>query len=168
MRLFYIFLLPITLMAAEVNFAESDFIERTINFVIFVVILWYLAAGKIKMALQTRKDNIANQLSVIQAKLNNSKTKKEEALKALEESKLKAQEIIENAKKEADIIANHINEQCNNDIEIINKNHKERINFEQKRMKKAVIDDIINDLLSNDNVALNKKDYIDILLKRIA
>ncbi|RDU58392.1 F0F1 ATP synthase subunit B [Helicobacter sp. MIT 99-5507] len=168
MKLLYLFLLPISLMASEVNIAESDIIERTINFVIFVVILWYFAANKIKMALQNRQNNIANQLDAVQDRLSQSQMKKEEALKALEKSKQNAKEIIENAKKEAEIIVNHINEQCKNDIETMNKNHKERINFEQKRMKNAVIDDIINELLSNNNITLNKKDYIDILLKRIA
>ena len=168
MRLLYLFLLPISLMAAEVDIAESDIIERTINFVIFVVILWYFAANKIKIALQDRQNNIASKLNNVQDRLAQSQIKKEEALRELEESKQKAQEIIENDKKEANIMAGNMNEQCKNDIEIINRNHKEGMNFEQKRMKKAVIDDIINELLSNNNIQLNKKDYIDILLKRVA
>ena len=168
LKIFYLFFFPALLFASEVNIADTDIIERTINFAIFVVILWYLSANKIKQALKDRQKSIANQLNAVQDKLSQSRLKKEEALKALEETKQKAQEIILNAKKEAEIIANNINKQCATDIEIINRNHQERIEFEQKRMKKIVINDVIGELLSNNNMQLSKNDYIDILLKRVA
>lgn len=168
LKIFYLFFFPALLFASEVNIADTDIIERTINFAIFVVILWYLSANKIKQALKDRQKSIANQLNAVQDKLSQSRLKKEEALKALEETKQKAQEIILNAKKEAEIIASNINKQCATDIEIINRNHQERIEFEQKRMKKIVINDVIGELLSNNNMQLSKNDYIDILFKRVA
>ena len=168
LKIFYLFFFPALLFASEVNIVDTDIIERTINFAIFVVILWYLSANKIKQALKDRQKSIANQLNAVQDKLSQSRLKKEEALKALEETKQKAQEIILNAKKEAEIIASNINKQCATDIEIINRNHQERIEFEQKRMKKIVINDVIGELLSNNNMQLSKNDYIDILFKRVA
>lgn len=167
LKVFYFFLLPILLFASDVNISDSDIIERSINFAIFVVIVWYLFANKIKQSLKDRQNSIANQLNTVQDKLSQSSAKKEEALKLLEESKQKAQEIILNAKKEAELIISNINNQCSIDIEIINKNHQERIAFEQKRINKIVINDVINELLLN-NMQINKNDCIDILLKRVA
>ncbi len=167
LKMFYLFLLPIFLFASDVNIADSDIIERTINFIIFIVILWYLFANKIKESLKDRQRNIADQLNAVQDKLSQSMAKKEEAYRLLEESKQKAKEIVLNAKKEAEIIADNINKQCNIDIAIINKNHQERISFEHKKIKKMIINDVIDELLLN-NINLSKNDYIDILLKRVA
>ncbi|RAX54075.1 hypothetical protein CCY99_05180 [Helicobacter sp. 16-1353] len=161
-------LLPVFAFAADVDIANSDIIERTINFAIFVAILWYLLANRIKSALKARQDGISSQLNAVQDKLAQSKAKKEDMLKSLEQSKQKAEEIVANAKKEAFIITQNIEEQCKNDIEILNKNHQELLSFEQKRMKKAVIDDILDELLIKNDVKLDKNDYIDILLKRVA
>lgn len=161
-------LLPAFAFAAEVDIANSDIVERTINFAIFVAILWYLLANRIKAALKARQDGISSQLNAVQDKLAQSNIKKEDALKSLEQSKQKAEDIISSAKKEALIIAQNIEEQCKNDIEILKKSHQELLNFEQKRMKKAVIDDILDELLIKNDIKLNKNDYIEILLKRVA
>lgn len=161
------FILPIFLFAAEVDITNSDIIERTINFAIFVAILWYLLANRIKTALKSRQNDISSKLNAVQDKLELSKTKKEEALKSLEQSKQKAQEIISNAKKEAFIITQNIDEQCKNDIEILKKNHSELLKFEQKRMKKSVIDDILDEIFIKNDLKLVKNDYINILFKKV-
>lgn len=159
---------PMLLMAAEVDIKNSDIIERTINFIIFVAILWYLLKNRIKIALKDRQDKIASQLNAVQDRLNQSKLKKEEAMKSLEDSKKLADEIIANAKKEASMIASNMQNQCKNDIAMIKKNHEELLSFEQKRMNRMVINEILDELLSDKNIALDKKDYINILTKRVA
>lgn len=165
---FLLVALPIFALASEVDFAKSDFIERSINFVIFAAILWYLVAGRLKAALKARQEGISSQLSFMQDRLAQSKIKKDEALKSLESSKQKAYEIIESAKKEAAIIAQNTKNQCENDIKTLNKNYQERKDFEKRRMKRAVIDDILDELLLKNDINLGKSDYIDILLKRVA
>ncbi len=164
----FLILLPALMFGNEVDIANSDIIERTINFIIFAVILWYLLANRLKTMLKARQDGISSQLNAVQEKLAQSQLKKEEALKALEAAKQQADDIINSAKKESIIITNHIEEQCNNDIEILKKNHQELLDFEQKKMKKAVINDVLDELLNNNNITLSKKDYIDILRKRVA
>ncbi|RDU63163.1 F0F1 ATP synthase subunit B [Helicobacter sp. MIT 14-3879] len=164
------FLLPLFLFGAgaEININNTDIIERTINFAIFVAILWYLLANKIKLALKDRQNKIAEQLDAVQNKLSKSRRKKEEALKDLEKSKQIADDIILNAKKESEIIVKNIENQCKNDIEIIKKNHKELLIFEQKKAKKAVINEILDELLIKNDIDLEKKDYINIITKKVA
>lgn len=163
---FFVALVPI--FGAEVEFAKSDFVMRTVNFVIFVAILWYLVAGWIRNALKTRQEGIASQLNAVQDKLKESLSKKETAQKELSNSKQLAQTIIQDAKKEAQILTQNIESQCNIDIENIKKSHAERLNFEQKRAKVAVVDEILDELLSDKNIPLTKKDFVEILTKRVA
>lgn len=162
------FLIPAFLFSAEVDIANSDIIERTINFAIFVGILWYLVANRIKLALKGRQDKIASELNAVQDKVAQSNLKKETMLKELDKAKDRAKEIIANAVKEADIISKNIEKQCKNDIENIKKSHQELLNFEQKKAKKAVINEILDELLMKENINLSKQDYINILKKKVA
>ena len=168
MKLFILAMLPMRVSASEVSIENSDFVMRSINFVIFAVILWWLVAKHIKNALKSRQDNISAQLNAVQDKLAQSRAKKENALKELEKSKILAQEIIDSAKKEAVILAQNIEIQCKNDTESLRKSHAERLNFEQKRAKQAVIAEILDELLNDKNIKLDKSAFVEILTKRVA
>ena len=161
-------ILPVFASASEVSIENSDFVMRSVNFVIFVALLWWLVAKWIKGALKSRADNIATQLNAVQDKLAQSRAKKEVALKELEKSKILAKDIVEGAKKEANILSEGIALQCKNDSEMLRKSHAERLNFEQKRIKKAVIAEVLDELLSDKNIALDKKAFVEILTKRVA
>ncbi len=161
-------ILPIFASASEVSIENSDFVMRSVNFVIFVALLWWLVAKWIKGALKARKDSIASQLNAVQDKLAQTKANKELALKELENAKKLARDIVEGAKKEAVILSDGIALQCKNDSESLRKAHAERLNFEQRRIKKAVIAEILDELLSDKNVALDKKAFVEILAKRVA
>ena len=160
--------LPVIVGAAEVSIENSDFVMRSINFVIFVVILWWLAAKHIKNALKSRQDNISAQLNAVQDKLADSRAKKDSALEELEKSKKLAQDIVAGAKKEAVILTENIATQCKNDSESLRKSHAERLNFEQKRIKQAVIAEVLDELLSDKNITLDKSAFVEILTKRVA
>ena len=161
-------LMPLFAFGAEVSIENSDFVMRSVNFVIFVALLWWLVAKWIKGALKARQDNIASQLNAVQDKLAQSKAKKEVALKELEKSKSLAKDIVEGAKREANILRDGIALQCKNDSEMLRKSHAERLNFEQKRIKKAVIAEVLDELLADKNIALDKKAFVEILTKRVA
>ena len=87
--------------------AHTDIVPRTINFLIFVAILWYLAGNKIINFFKQRQENIAKRFQEVQSKLKEAKTKKETLKAELENAKAKAEEIVNNAKEEA----KHIEEQ---------------------------------------------------------
>ena len=160
--------LPVIVGAAEVSIENSDFVMRSINFVIFAVILWWLVAKHIKNALKSRQDNISAQLNAVQDKLADSRAKKDSALKELEKSKKLAQDIVAGAKKEAVILTENIATQCKNDSESLRKSHAERLNFEQKRTKQAVSAEVLDELLSDKNITLDKSAFVEILTKRVA
>lgn len=162
-----LFFIPLFLFGAEVNIAETDIVYRSINFVIFIALLWYLFADKFKVKLSNRRDSIAQKLKDVQNQLEDSISKKQDALKALEFSKRQANDIIANAKKEASILARDIDEQCKNELKILNQNFSDRMEFETRKMRKNIIAEVLDELLGN-GMKISKEDYIEILSKKVA
>ena len=70
-----------SLLLASGSIQESDFIQRVINFVIFVAILWYFAAGPIKGLFVNRRNAIMARLQEVQDNLHKAKRDKESAQK---------------------------------------------------------------------------------------
>lgn len=161
-------LMPLFAFGAEVSIANSDFVMRSVNFVIFVALLWWLVAKHIKKALKDRADNIASQLNAVQVKLAESNAKKIAKLDELENAKKLAKDIVASAHKEAEILTKNIQEQCKRDMEILQKSFVERLNFEQKRVKKSVVSEVLDEILRDENIKLDKKQFVEILTKRVA
>lgn len=155
------------LFGASVDIANTDIIERIINFIIFIAIMWYLLADKIKLVLSQRRDNIVSNLSRVESDLADSKLRKEEAVNALQQAKDKASQMINLANKEALVLSKKIEDQCNIDINLLNKHFVELHEFERQKMKREVIENFISDLL-NDDISLDKKDYLNILIGKVA
>lgn len=161
-------LMPLIAFGAEVSIENSDFVMRCVNFAIFVAILWWLLAKRLKNMLKERQVSIAKKLNAVQDKLAESNAKKVEKLQELEQSKKLAKDIVANAKKEAEILAKNIHNQCEKDMEILQKAYIERLNFEQKRVKKSVVSEVLDEILDDKNIALDKKIFVEILTKRVA
>ena len=161
-------LMPLFAFGAEVSIENSDFVMRSVNFVIFVALLWWLVAKHIKNALHARRENIASQLNAVKDKLAESNAKKIAKLDELEKSKKIARDIVANAHKEAEILTKNIQEQCKRDMDILQKSFVERLNFEQKRVKKSVVSEVLDEILSDENIKLDKKQFVEILTKRVA
>lgn len=147
---------------------DYDIIERTINFVIFVALVYYFAANAIKDVFKARRDGIANSLAKIQEKLQDSKKAKQKALNQVEEAKKNAKDIVEAAHKESAIIVQKIEESTKNELENLVRQYNEHIAFEQKKAEKLVVDEILSEFLNKDSIALSKDVLIQSLLKKAA
>ncbi|WP_457560524.1 F0F1 ATP synthase subunit B family protein [Caminibacter sp.] len=151
-----------TLFAAE-GIGHTDIIPRTINFLIFVAILWYLAGDKIVRFFKERKENIAKRFQEIEEKLKESKEKKE-ALKAeLNNAKKLAEEILENAKKEAEYIENKIKAQIEEEIKILEKHFEEYKEAEIRKAKQESVKEYLNEIFKD--VHLTSEDAAKLILK---
>lgn len=149
----------------DVQLADTDFLERAINFIIFVAILWFLVAKKAKAFFNTRRDKIAERLLEVQEKLKQAKKNKEQALRKLEEAKEVAAEIIANAKREAYMIAQKMEEQSSIDIENMIKNTENLMEIEQKKMEKEVVSEILEEVFKESKI--NAAEYVKILEKKV-
>ena len=152
-----------TLLFANEAVTHTDIIPRTINFVIFVAILWYLAGNKIVAFFRQRKENIAKQFQQIEEKLKESKAKKE-ALKAeLENAKIKAKEIVENGKLEAKHLEEKIKAQTEEEIALLQKQFEEFKNLQTNKIKKEAVEEFLKEVLKD--IHISSEDAAKLVLK---
>jgi len=148
--------------------AGTDIVERTVNFVIFAGIIWYLIAEPVKNYFGGRSQDIANELQKVQDRLKESKQAKEAAeAKVTEASKL-AEDIVAGASKEGKILNEKILKQCDADLETMSKQGGAGMELEQRKMVRNLVDEVMNDVLVQESSALDKDAMANIIMKKVA
>ena len=115
-------LCPFVLMAD----GGYDIVPRTINFIVFAAILYYFIANHIKNAYKGRIAGIAARLDSIEQKLKDSKAKKDDALRRVEEAKANAASLVETARKEAILISERIKEETRQEVANLEKSFQDQ------------------------------------------
>lgn len=154
--------------ASDVNISETDIVQRVINFVIFIAILWYLVADKLKQMFSNRREQIVSRLNQAQDKLESAKKSKKEALKKLEEAKERATQMVALAKKEAYMISQKFDEQFKLDVENMIKSNEILMEFEQKQMERKVVEEVLCELFKTQASSFEVSKYVNILNKKVA
>ena len=147
---------------------ESDFWPRVINFTIFASILYYLIANPIKDYFSGRSEGIANQLKEIEVKLQAAKDEQQAAQTRLEESTQKASEIVEDAKKEAEILVEKIYAASENELLVMEKQLEEQISLEERKAIREAIDEVLNENISANDIAVNESKVVEVISKKVA
>jgi len=160
-------LAPVAIFASE-GAVETDIVQRTVNFIIFAAILWYLLADKIKAFFANRTLSIQAELDKVQETLKASQDKVADAQKKLEEAKKIAAEIVEGAKADIDLVKQKVATAVDADIANLNKNLDEMMKVETSKAKKQVVTEVLEELLSSDNIQLTQHELANIVLKKVA
>lgn len=161
------------LMVSSYAFASggeggTDIVQRTVNFLIFAGILYYLLADPIKNFFKGRSQSIADELDKVQEKLRESKRAKEEAQQKIEEAKRFAEDLVETSKKENKIVNDKIMAQCEMELQNIEKQNAALMDLEQRQMIRGVVDEIMQDVLSGDGAGFDKDAMAQIIMKKVA
>ncbi len=159
---------PIFLFASEEAKHGTDIVARVINFAIFAGILYYLIAGKIKDFFSGRTKEIADKLSSVQEKVQETKELKQNATKKLEESSEEAKELIELAHKEANLQTEKLKENFASDIENLVKSYESKKEVLEKKMNTSVVDGVVEELFGKNGLTLESDDLIKIINKKVA
>lgn len=160
-------LVPVALFANE-GAVETDIVQRTVNFIIFAGILWYILADKIKAFFAERSLSIQAELDKVQDTLKASQEKIKDAQKKLEEAKKIATEIVEGAKADIDSVKQKVATAVDSDIANLNKNLDEMMKVETSKAKKEVVNEVLEELLSSENIKLTQNELVNIVLKKVA
>ena len=146
----------------------TDIVQRTVNFLIFAGILYYLLADPIKNYFVGRTQGIADELEKVQEKLRETKRAKEAAAQKIEEAKQFADELAETAKKENKILNDKIIIQCEAEIENIQKQSAALTDLERRKMVRDVVEEIMDDVLSQEGSGFDKDAMAQIIMKKVA
>ena len=148
--------------------AETDIVQRTVNFILFAGLLWYLLAKPVKEYFTGRSNSIAGELQSVQDKLNESVEKKKEALAKVSEAEKLAEEILETAKKESKILNDSILAQCEVDLENLEKSHESKLELAQRKMVSSVVEEILDEVVSESSKEFSKDAMVNVILKKVA
>jgi F-type H+-transporting ATPase subunit b len=147
---------------------EHDFWQRVFNFTIFIGLLYYLIANPIKNFFKTRSADIADQLKEIETKLQAAKKEKKEAQKRLEDAEKRAKRIVEDAKKEAQLLVEKVSLANEQEIQVMQKQYEEKISLDERKSAREVIDEILSDGISSDDILLDETKVTQIVAKKVA
>jgi len=159
---------PLSLFAASGAETDYDIVQRTVNFLLFAGILWYILADKLKALFANRTLSIQAELDKVQDTLKASEDKVSEAQKQLDDAKKLAAEIVENAKADIDSVKQKVSVAVDTDIANLEKNLDEMIKVETSKAKKEVVAEILEELLKSDNIKLSQDELANIVLKKVA
>ncbi|RDU63449.1 hypothetical protein CQA53_08490 [Helicobacter didelphidarum] len=168
---FSMFVLTCSVLYASehvMDISKTDIFQRTINFAIFVGIMWYLVADKLKAMLQQRTRAISEKLTQAQAKVKESREKKEKAQQRLKNAYDQVPEIIKSAKQEANIAVQNIEEKTKDHIVNLIKANEEAMEFQKKLFQKQIVEEILHEIFVSPTLKLETQDYVGILEKKVA
>ena len=162
-------LAPVAVFASSEG-AETDYdiVQRTVNFIIFAGILWYLLADKIKAFFAERSLGIQAELDKVQDTLKASQDKMAEAQKQLDDAKKLATEIVEGAKADVDSIKQKVAVGVDSDIANLQRNLEEAMKVETSKAKRIIVAEVLEELLKSDNIKLTQDELANIVLKKVA
>jgi F-type H+-transporting ATPase subunit b len=148
--------------------AGTDIVQRTVNFLLFAGLIWYLVAEPVKNYFASRSQSIADEMKKVQDKLKESVSLKKDALAKVSAAEKFAEDLVVNSKKENKIINDSIMVQCDTDIEILIKQQAVLIEFEQRKMVRSVVENTLKEVLSQSDDSFDKEAMANVILKKVA
>ena len=155
-------------LASDAEHAGTDIVQRTVNFLLFAGLVWYLVGEPVKSFFAGRSQAVADDLKKVQDKLNESIALKKEAEAKVVEAEKYAEELTAVSKKENKIINDNIMKQCEADIEALIKQNVSKQEFEERRMVREVVEDILRETLNQSADTFDKEAMANVILKKVA
>jgi len=159
-------LTPLALFANED--VQTDIIPRTVNFLIFIAIIYYILADKLKEFFNNRTSSIQARLDEVQTTLEESKKKVADAQSQLEEAKRLAKQIVNDANLDIDLIKSKIAKSFEHEMSILSKSFDEKLLLETKKAKNNIVNEVLEELLNEDNMEISQDALANIILKKVA
>ncbi len=148
--------------------ADTDILQRTVNFLLFAGLVWYLIAEPVKNFFAARSEGIASELNRVQERLKETVELKKEALAQISEAEKFAEELAANAKVENKILNDRIMEQCEKDLEVLVKQHEVKKDFETRTMVREVVEQVLGETLNQSADAFDREKMASVILKKVA
>jgi|SaaInl8_135m_RNA_FD_contig_111_175463_length_1990_multi_6_in_0_out_0_2 F-type H+-transporting ATPase subunit b len=167
-KIVLLFIALTTSVFASEHGGETDIIPRTVNFLIFAGLVYYLLADKIKVFFTERAENVVAELDKIEDKIRESKRAKEMAENAITEAEIKAKEIVETSGIEAELLTERIELNCQDDLLNMEKSKNETMGVEKNKMVRTVVFETLDDIFDGNDDTIDNQKLVISLLKKVA
>lgn len=158
---------PLALFANDSS-VQTDILERTVNFFIFLAIIYYLLADKIKVFFSERTKSIQSELDKVQELMRESEKKVLDAKQEIENAKKIADELVTSANDDVEVIKRKIEVAMEKNVAILSKSFDDKAELEVKKVKQEVVQNVLDQLLSDENIDLTQEELTNIVLKKVA
>ena len=156
------------MMLASSGGTDYDIVPRTINFLIFAAILFYLLKNPAKNFYNARINKISSRLEDIQKRVLESKNKKLEMAKKIEDAKKEGAAAVELAQKEAEILAAKIKNDTKAELALMERYFEEQKDYERRKMQKEVVAAVLSELFESKDSELSQDAVLQIMLKKVS
>jgi len=146
----------------------TDIVQRTVNFLLFAGLIWYLVGEPVKNFFAARSQGIADELKKVQEKLDESVNLKKDALAKIAEAEKFAEELAVTAKKENKILNDNIIAQCEVELEAMVKQYASKKEFEERNMVREVVETIVAETLNQSSEVFDREAMANVILKKVA
>lgn len=163
-----VFMLMISSYALASENTGTDIVQRTVNFLLFAGLIWYLVAEPVKSYFASRSQGIADEMKKVQEKLKETASLKKDALAKVSAAEKFAQDLAVSSKKENKIVNDSIIMQCDSDIESMIKQQASLMEFEQRKMVRTVVEDTLKEVLEQSDDSFDKEAMANVILKKVA
>ncbi|MEA3314829.1 MAG: hypothetical protein U9Q30_03085 [Campylobacterota bacterium] len=160
-------IVPLALFASDSQ-VETDIVERSVNFIIFASIVYFLLADKLKDFFGNRTSSIQSELDEVQELVKDSKKKVADATLEVEKAKKIAVELIESANNDVDSIKKNVEVALEQEIAVLSRNFDDKTELEARKVKKEVVENVLNQLLVDENIKLSQSELTNIISKKVA
>ena len=154
--------------ASEAGHGETDIVQRTVNFLLFAGLVWYLVGEPAKNYFASRSQSIADELKKVQERLEESVALKKDAEAKISDAEKFAEELAVTSKKENKIINDNIMAQCELDLTTLSKQGSTSRDFAQRNMVRDVVEDVLKETLAQSSKDFDKEAMANIILKKVA
>ncbi len=155
-------------LASEAGHGETDIVQRTVNFLLFAGLVWYLVGEPVKNFFASRSSGIADDFKKVQEKLNESIALKKEAEAQVAKAEKFAEELEVASKKENKIINDNIMAQCEVDLETLSKQDASAKEYAQRKMVRDVVEEVLSETLAQSSNDFDKEAMANVILKKVA
>lgn len=154
--------------ASSTGQGEMDIIPRTVNFLIFAALAYYLLADKVKSFFAGRSETIAKSYEEAENKIKEAKAALEEAKAKRDEAIKLASEFVASAKSDAAIQAKKIAEYADEECGRVQKSAEEEIAMLKKKAIVDVVEETMVAIIEKEGFGVEDKDFAKIIAKRVA
>lgn len=152
----------------HVTMMDSDFKYRVLNFTIFAGLVYYLVANPIKTFFAGRSEDISNRLLEIEEKLKASKQKGIVAEENLVKARKRAEDILNDAKKESKLLSANIAEKNDKSLSLLDKQLEEKQEVELKKATTKTIANLLNGGFENSDINIDETKVVSLISKKVA
>lgn len=163
-----ILMLSAYLFGSEEAAGGTDIVARSVNFVLLMGLLFYVAAEPIKGYFTNRSAEIAGELEKVQERLKESKRLKEMARREVEKANRFAVELREHSVKENKILHDKIIAQSEQDCLVMEKQSHTIMDFEKRQMVREVVTQTMGETIKEAEKTLSPDAMGEILKRKVA